>query len=188
MSSTISKARTRVESAQKDESTSTESVPYLNTYEQSFEKPIRSAPLFNTFNVVPLNEAGAFEATKLYRNLEDDIQFIVQHYAPIVINSPGEDSLSHNQICGAWVDVLPLVARTRRSDQPLVSAIQTLATALRHHDVKGDVFQPKILEMYCKSLEHMGRALAEAQGTFHVEQCAAIMCLAVTDVCLELSA
>jgi hypothetical protein len=130
----------------------------------------------------------SFEATKLHRSLDEDVQFIVQHYAPAVINTLGVDTLSRNQICGAWVEVLPILVRTRKSDQPLVSAIQTLATALYHHDLKGDAFQPQIIEMYCESLKHVGTALAEAKDEFHLEHCAAIMCLAVTDVRHELSA
>jgi hypothetical protein len=128
---------------------------------------------------------NAIEATKLCRKLEDDLQFIVQHYAPVVTKVDGEDRLSRNQICGAWVEILPLLARTRRSDQPLVSAIRTLAIALRHHDLNGDAFQPQILEMYCESLRQVGNALAEAKDVFHLEDCAAVMCLAATDVGLS---
>jgi hypothetical protein len=148
----------------------------------SLKQPNRSAPPCDTAKQVTPHQVNASNTTKPYRNLESDIQFILQHYAPIVVSTLGETVLSRNQICGGWVDILPLVVTTRRSDQPLVSAIKTLATALRHHDIREDVFQPRILEMYCESLRHMSKALAEAQGVFQVEHCAAIMCLAVTDV------
>ncbi|KAH7361084.1 hypothetical protein BKA66DRAFT_213775 [Pyrenochaeta sp. MPI-SDFR-AT-0127] len=164
------------------ESPSTDPAPFLDAHELSHDQPSRSAPSVRTASLAPSNEVGAPWTTRCCRNLEDDVQFIVQHYAPTVTNIPAETSPYHNQICGAWVNVLPLVSRTRRNDQPLVSAIRTLATALRHHDLKGDVFQPHILEMYCESLGHVGRALEEAHGAFQVEHCAAIMCLAVTDI------
>jgi hypothetical protein len=66
----------------------------------------------------------SFEATKLHCRLDEDVQSIVQHYAPAVISTLGVNTLSHNQICGAWVEVLPTLVRTRRSDQPLVTDVR----------------------------------------------------------------
>ena len=185
MSHTTFEAGPQKKTVQRDQSTSTKLAPFLGTDRILLEQPCRSAPSHNTANLVPSNNVGAFEMKRSHENLKNDIQFIVQHYAPTATKNSKEASLSRNQICGAWVDVLPLIARIRKNDQPLVSAIETLATALRHHDLEGDIFQPQILEMYCKSLGHMSRALTESQGAFQVEHCAAIMCLAVTDVCPE---
>ncbi|KAF2029791.1 hypothetical protein EK21DRAFT_66971, partial [Setomelanomma holmii] len=62
------------------------------------------------------------------------------------------------------------------------SAISTFATTLRYHRTEDDVYQSAILQMYLDSLRHMGKALYESRGTFHIEHCAAIMCLAVTAI------
>lgn len=114
--------------------------------------------------------------------LEDDIQFILQHYAPVESNAPAESNPFHNQICGAWVEVLPLLSATRRNKPFLLSAIKTLAAALRHWNIGNELGEPQILEMYGASLARMGKALEEAQYGFQVEHSIAIMCLAVTDV------
>jgi hypothetical protein len=122
--------------------------------------------------------------TKWYPELEDDIEFIMQHYAPVDNNAPAESNPFHNQICGAWVEVLPILSTTIRTKQSgfLLSAVKTLTTALRHHDIGNELCQPRVLKMYCDSLGLMGKALQEARGIFQIEHSAAIMCLAVTDV------
>jgi hypothetical protein len=133
-----------------------------------------------------LNGMGTqLEARRCYE-LDDDIQFIVQHYVPVNSNVPAESNTFHNQICGAWVEVLPLLSTTRRNKQFLLSAVKTLATALRHHNLGNELCQHQILKMYCDSLGHMGKALTEARGAFHIEHSTAIMCLAVTDVSAKL--
>lgn len=139
-------------------------------------RPISSSQLTS------LDGTSAQLETKCCYELEDDIQFIVQHYAPVDSNAPAESNPFHNQICGAWVDVLPLLSAAKRNKQFLSSAIKTLATALRHYSLGNELCQPQILEMYCDSLGHMGKALEEARGAFQIEHGAAIMCLAVTDV------
>ncbi|KAJ4357426.1 uncharacterized protein N0V89_002001 [Didymosphaeria variabile] len=113
--------------------------------------------------------------------IEDDIQVIIQNYAPINSNIPAESNSHHNQICGAWVEVLPLLSVGIRNRQFLFSAIKTLATALRHHKLGNKLSQPQIFEMYSDSLRLMGKALEEARGAFLIEHSAAILCLAVTD-------
>ena len=116
-------------------------------------------------------------------DLEDDIQIIIRHYSPGNSNTPAESNPLHNQICGAWVEALPLLSVSIRKKQFLSSAIKTLAAALRHHERGYELSQqPEILEMYGDSLGLMGKALEEARGTFQIEHSAAIMCLAVTDV------
>jgi hypothetical protein len=132
-----------------------------------------------------LNGMGAQLETKSRYELDDDIQLIVQHYAPVV-RTPAESNPFRNQICGAWVELLPLLSVTKRNKQFLLSAISTLATAIRHYSLGNELCQPQILEMYCDSLGLMGKALKEARGEFQIEHSAAIMCLAVTDVSAKL--
>ncbi|KAH7009152.1 hypothetical protein B0J12DRAFT_691816 [Macrophomina phaseolina] len=138
-------------------------------------RPIRSSQLVSPSRMDAQLETRCYE-------LEDDIQIIVQHYAPINSNAPAESNPLHNQICGAWVEVLPLVSVGIRKKQFLLSAIKTLATTLRHHKLGNKLCQPQILNMYCDSLGLMRKALEEARGAFHIEHSAAIMCLAVTDI------
>lgn len=142
--------------------------------------------LSRSFQPASLDGMNARLETMCCYELEDDIQFIVQHYAPINSNAPAESNPFHNQICGAWVEVLPLLSATERNKQFLLSAIKTLATALRHYNLGNELYQPQILEMYCNSLGYMGKALQEARGAFQIEHGAAIMCLTVTDVSAKL--
>jgi hypothetical protein len=120
--------------------------------------------------------------TECCYELKDDIQIIVQHYTPIDGTAPAESNPNHNQICGGWVQTLPLLSATITNNQFLLSAIKTLATTLRNHNIGNDLGRPQILEMYCASLAHMGKALKTARGGFRIEHGVAIMCLGVTDV------
>lgn len=145
--------------------------------------PNQSASPPDTMGSVSSTESGILETTQPCLHLEEDIHFIMQQYSPVRHKTAEEANLSLNQICGAWVTILGLIAGTRKSDYPLVPAIRTLATALRYYDGNREVSQPRILEMYGESLRHMSRAVAEARGAFHIEHCAAILCLADVDVC-----
>jgi hypothetical protein len=129
-----------------------------------------------------LDGMSAQSQTKRFYKLEDDIQFIMQYYGPNNNSAPGESNPFQNQICGAWVEALPLLSVTKRNKQFLLSAIRTMATALRYYNLGDELSQPQIVEMYCDSLGHMGKALEEARGAFQIEHSAAIMCLAATDV------
>lgn len=115
------------------------------------------------------------------QDLEKDVAFIVQHYASIGGEIPAAFDPFHNQICGAWVEVLPLFTQSATEKQFLLSAITTWATALRHHVDTTKECQSKVLEMYGNALHQIGKALSD-QTTFQIEHCIAIMCLAATDV------
>jgi hypothetical protein len=117
--------------------------------------------------------------------LDGDIQIIIQHYAPANGKAPTESNSEHNQVCGAWVEVLPSLSRSTKRKPFLASAVKTLATTIRHYRLEERSSQPQILRMYCDSLQLLGEALKEAQGIFYMEQSIAIMCLAVTDVSNE---
>ena len=147
-----------------------------NNSDNGHIRPISSSQLAS------LDGLSARSETKDCYELEDDIKVIVQNYTPVNSNAPAESNPFHNQICGAWVEVLPLLSATKGNKQFLLSAIKTLATALRHHNLGNELHQPQILEMYCNSLGQMGKALEEAKGAFQIEHGAAIMCLAVADV------
>jgi hypothetical protein len=87
-----------------------------------------------------------------------------------------------NQVCGAWVEVLPLFLARGHIPRFLASAIRSFAVALSHHCVGSDEFQPQVAELYCESLELVAVALREAGGVLQAEHFAAIMSLAVTEV------
>lgn len=180
----------RTEPAQKKKTTFARSTVVLDTHTLHAKKTQRSAsPSDTTGPVLPV-EASIVESQSCY-DLEDDIQFIMEQFAPADEHTSGEPSLSYNQICGAWINVLPLIAKNRSKDYPLVPAIRALASALRRHsdvDVDGQGCRPRIVEVYCESLRHMGRAIAEARGASSIEHITAIMCLADTDVCFQSAA
>ncbi|CAN9455990.1 unnamed protein product [Alternaria sp. RS040] len=114
--------------------------------------------------------------------LEDDVDFIIKHFAPICSQAPAEFNLYHNQICGAWVEMLPLVVEPAKNSPFLYFAIRTMATALRTHTsvTRGNI--SRILLMYGDSLRRVGKALEEAQGVFQHEHCVAILCLSATNI------
>jgi hypothetical protein len=128
-----------------------------------------------------LDETTTSPETDLYE-LEDGVDFIVQHFAPICSEAPAEFNLYHNQICGAWVEILPLVVEPAKASPFLYSAIRTMATALKHHASATQECQSRILCMYGDSLRQVGEALEEAQGVFQYQHCIAILCLSATNV------
>jgi hypothetical protein len=118
-------------------------------------------------------------------NLEQDIRFIMEQYAPINSSIPAVSNPWHNQICGAWVEALPLLFSEGQIEQFLSAAIAALAAALRHYCLGGEAFQPMTLDAYCKSLKLVGSALHKAHGNLAVGHATAIMCLAVTEVSVK---
>ncbi|KAH7072310.1 hypothetical protein BKA63DRAFT_517269 [Paraphoma chrysanthemicola] len=115
-------------------------------------------------------------------DLEHDICFIVKSYSPLYSSMPAESNPWHNQICGAWVEALPLLFARGQMEDFLASSIMSFAAALRHHCLGSDAIPPQALELYCKSLRLVSVALQTANGILQVEHCAAIMCLAVTEL------
>jgi hypothetical protein len=114
--------------------------------------------------------------------LLDDVHFIVAHYTPVYSDVTAEFNPWHNQICGAWVDALPLLFAKGRVPDFLASSVTAFAAALRHHCVGSNAVLPQVLELYGLSLDLLAVALENTSGVLQVEHCAAIMCLAVTEV------
>ena len=128
--------------------------------------------------------SGHFEPNDEY-GLENNISFIVQSYQQAHSRTPLELNPHQNQICGAWVEILPTIPVNARRPF-LKSAIRTLATTIRSHSVKQEFCKFPIPQYYFGALTRLGKAIEEAKGAFRVEHCIAIMCLAVTDVCVKL--
>lgn len=114
--------------------------------------------------------------------LKQDIDFIIQHFAASSSEAPAEFNVYHNQICGGWVEVLPLVTETAKEKPFLASAIKTMSTALQIIGQTPDESKTPMLAMYGASLRQMSKALQEAHGVFRYEHCIAIMCLSATNV------
>lgn len=114
--------------------------------------------------------------------LEDDIQFIVDYFAPVRDTGPPELNPYHDQICGVWVGMIPHLSEASRNKDYFRSAVKTLATSLRRHGFKSRRCEPDMLEIYGESIEKLGTALEEARGSFEVDLGVAILCLAVADV------
>lgn len=114
--------------------------------------------------------------------LLEDVRFIVEHYTPTYSDTTAEFNRWHNQICGAWVEALPLLFTEGRIPNFLASSVTAFAAALRHHCVGSKAVPSEVLELYGISLDLVAGALKNAGGVLQVEHCAAIMCLAVTEV------
>lgn len=114
--------------------------------------------------------------------VEDDIRFIVDYFAPMEGGGPAEFNPYHDQICGVWVGMLPLLPAAGKNEQYFRSAVKTLATSLRRHGFKSRRCEPDMLEMYGDSIAELGRALEAARGIFKVDLGVAILSLAVADV------
>ncbi|KAH7080607.1 hypothetical protein BKA63DRAFT_506770 [Paraphoma chrysanthemicola] len=141
-----------------------------------------NAQLIRGFHLASRLEVGALPTATNYHELDADVDYIVQHFAPLSSCDSAEFNPFHNQICGAWVEALPYLATTEENNTFLFFAIKTLATSLRWFCPTRKSRASHPLEMYCKSLGLMSEALEEAQGVFQIQHCVAIMCLAVSDI------
>lgn len=169
----VTRKQTKLKDQSKTTFTNQQSVPTNNE---------RNPRLTRDFHVAQrVGEHVLLEPHK-HQSLEDDIHYIVQHYAPLSSSDPAEFNPFHNQICGAWVEVLPRFSTTKDTKPFLFFAIKTLAASLRCLSPTGKAFKSHALDLYCKSLGLMSESLEVAQGVFHIEHCVAIMCLAVSDV------
>ncbi|KAJ4983482.1 hypothetical protein SVAN01_11045 [Stagonosporopsis vannaccii] len=179
VSGTASNTRVRIQAVERKKLKPT---GIVEVQRLGYAQPTGSALPQDTTNSISITQVSRFGIAQSSYNLEDDVRFIVEQYATNDTEELEDVCLPQNQICGAWVNILPLISRSRNGDQPLLSAIRTLAIALRHYNFKMNVCQSQILELYSESLRYMGSALEKAQGAFHIEHCAAIMCLADTDI------
>ena len=169
-------------SARRKVFTSTRAAPPLDASERNAKVSCQSVVPLPAIQSIGFGGMGICGIEASSRDLEQDIRFIVKQYASADTEPSAKAPLSQNQVCGAWIDILPVVTRSKRSNKALISAIGTLATVLRYYAVEGHVCHPSILGMYCRTLESLGNALAKAQNTFHIENCVAVMCLADADV------
>jgi hypothetical protein len=147
----------------------------------SLDKKCQHIQAVSCNELANLNKWSRLQESQHY-SLEQDIRFIVEQYAPINSSTPAVSNPWHNQICGAWVDALPLLFSKGQIEQFLSAAIAAFAAALRHYCLGSETFQPKTLEAYCKSLKLVGSALDKVHGNLGVGHATAIMCLAVTEV------
>ena len=131
---------------------------------------------------VTLFDNGLMSASITPYELEDDIQFIVDYFAPTEITGPAEMNPYHDQICGVWVGILYSLPRDSRKKQYFSSAVKTLATSLRRHGFRSRRCEPDMLKVYGDSIGRLGTALEEARGSFELDLGVAILCLAVADV------
>ena len=148
---------------------------HANSTSAELQPPIAVIKAPSGIITVPalLNESG----------LLDDVRFIVEHYTPTHSDVTAEFNPWHNQICGAWVEALPLLFTKGQIPNFLASSITAFAAALRHPCVGSNAVPPQVLELYGISLDLLAGALKNASGLLQVEHCAAIMCLTVTEVC-----
>ncbi|KAJ4991811.1 hypothetical protein SVAN01_02661, partial [Stagonosporopsis vannaccii] len=155
----------------------------ISAYQQSVPDDTNNpAPLTWGFHVASRNEETGPLEPRNVPGWRDDVQYILQHYAPVSSFDPAEFNPFHNQICGAWVEALPELCTTKEYDTFFFFAIKTFATSLRCLSPTGKASRSRVLEMYGKSLGLLSEALQAAQGVFQIEHCVAIMCLAVSDM------
>lgn len=115
-------------------------------------------------------------------NLEDDVRFIVEQYSSVGSDLAAESNPWHNQVCGVWVEALPMLLAKGPLPDFLAAAIQCFAAALSHYCVGSSGNHPRVLELYGEALALVATALQKISGVLQAEHCAAIMCLAVTEV------
>ncbi|KAG9185446.1 hypothetical protein G6011_07990 [Alternaria panax] len=159
--------------------TSRPTEPQIKLKDESREPPVHEKDVLSAYIIEEsqpalcslsnlFDEATTPPEKSLYE-LENDVNFIVQHFAPICGEAPAEFNLYHNQICGAWVEILPLVVEPAKNNPLLYSSIRTMATALRNHAsaARGNGF--RILLMYGDCLRQIVIPEARSDWTTHAK-------------------
>lgn len=108
---------------------------------------------------------------------------IAHHYIPkhesLLLSSDRCTSLS--RICGAWVEVLPLLDNPSRYYDILHAAMKALTLSLT---TRGASRMPDYLETYSSVLHALHGALSTNSGIFAADLASASMCLTLCEVCI----
>lgn len=91
---------------------------------------------------------------------------------------------SQPRICGAWVEVIPEISNTRRSNAVLETAVRAFALSITQNRPDISAARLRASHAYCHAIESLRGNFDLSGGQFRADLAASIMCLGLTEVSL----
>ena len=87
-----------------------------------------------------------------------------------------------SQICGAWIEALPVLCGRKEQSETLILAMKALALAILDRGSQKQTSQPEYGDMYCTALKSLRTGISKSSRNMYEEFAAASMCLTLLEV------
>ncbi|PTB68603.1 N-terminal fungal transcription regulatory domain-containing protein [Trichoderma citrinoviride] len=120
---------------------------------------------------------------------QDIISLVVQNFSPTVLSSNSAfmnwDVDIHPRVCGAWIELLPVLSLTRRYEMALSSSVKALGVSILSRGRNGIAPISDALTAHCSALHSLHDSLHDITHTADSDVLAvAIMCLMISEIIL----
>ncbi|KAL6702209.1 N-terminal fungal transcription regulatory domain-containing protein [Trichoderma pleuroticola] len=120
---------------------------------------------------------------------QDIISLVVQNFSPTVLSSNSAfmnwDVDIYPRVCGAWIELLPVLSMTRRYEMALSSSVKALAVSILSRGRNGIAPISDALTAHCSALHSLHDSLHHIAHTADSDVLAvAIMCLMISELIL----
>ncbi|KAL6863997.1 N-terminal fungal transcription regulatory domain-containing protein [Trichoderma novae-zelandiae] len=120
---------------------------------------------------------------------QDIISLVVQNFSPTVLSSNSAfmnwDVDMHPRVCGAWIELLPVLSLTRRYEMALSSSVKALGVSILSRGRNGPAPISDALTAHCSALHSLHDSLHHITPTTDSDALAvAIMCLMISEIIL----
>ncbi|KAH0492268.1 hypothetical protein TgHK011_007229 [Trichoderma gracile] len=124
---------------------------------------------------------------------QDIISLVVQNFSPAVLSSNSAfmnwDIDIHPRVCGAWIELLPVLSLTRRYEMALSSSVKALGVSILARGRNGIAPISDALTAHCSALHALHVSLHHISHTADSDVLAvAIMCLMISELILPTAA
>lgn len=122
--------------------------------------------------------------------LQDIISLVVQNFSPAMIPSTSAflnwDVDIFPRVCGAWIELLPVVSMTRRYEMTLSSSVKALGVSILSRGRNGIAPLSEALAAHCSALKSLHDSLHNIDTSNSDALAVAIMCLMISEVSAKL--
>ncbi|KAL7808182.1 N-terminal fungal transcription regulatory domain-containing protein [Trichoderma gracile] len=124
---------------------------------------------------------------------QDVISLVVQNFSPAVLSSDSAfmnwDIDIHPRVCGAWIELLPVLSLTRRYEMALSWSVKALGVSILARGRNGIAPISDALTAHCSALHALHVSLHHISHTADSDVLAvAIMCLMISELILPTAA
>lgn len=121
---------------------------------------------------------------------QDIISLVVQNFSPAMIPSTSAflnwDVDIFPRVCGAWIELLPVLSMTRRYEMTLSSSVKALGVSILSRGRNGIAPISDALAAHCSALNSLHDSLHNIDTSNSDALAVAIMCLMISEVSAEL--
>lgn len=121
---------------------------------------------------------------------QDVISLVVQNFSPAMLSSTSAfmnwDVDMFPRVCGAWIELLPVLSMTRRHEMTLSSSVKALGVSILARGRNGIAPISDALTAHCSALNSLHDSLHHIHDSNSDVLAVAIMCLMISEVRPEL--